>query len=100
MAEETTSPVYVIGAIDGKTGTDVMDINPIVKGSWKLNNGVIENGEELYSSSSVAQACIDYMATVPFMYIGTETPNNHHIGLWINTGQPVEERQYEPPTPQ
>ena len=99
MSEQT--PIYVIGAINGKDdSSNVMDINPIVESPWQLDGSDIKTGDAVkYSSSSIMKACIDYMATVPFMHVGTTAPNNHHVGLWVDTNPEKTKRNFTKPEP-
>ena len=81
---------YNIGALF----RDVIDLRPAQKD---------ENGEEIYvegngTGITLAQFIdhyLDFMRTVPFMYIGNKPPSvnennemNHHIGIWIDTSEP------------
>ena len=40
-----------------------------------------------YSLDQFIDSFLAFMAANPFTYVGNEEPLNHHIDLWVDTGQ-------------
>lgn len=74
IAEKQQDGVLSADSTIGAIFTDVVDGDRV--------------GATGYSLDQFIDSYLAFMEANPFTYVGNEEPINHHIALWVDTGEP------------